>query len=120
MVKGLKGRRNKGNVKLRISHRFLEGLADSYTKLMNSDYEAENDHEHLLWLHAVYMEHKLLLMVAKDQEFYTLDLNGMEAMAYMQLWQSQPLPLAPYGATVVREILGKLDCKHQNAKLING
>jgi hypothetical protein len=109
----------KGILKLKVIGTQLAELCKVYDQLL-TEYRPENPHEQLLLECAAAFRHRVRQFVEKEQEKYTLPISGIEAIAFMQLWASQPIHVPPYGSVVISSIIGKIDSKHTDIKHIYG
>ena len=95
-------------IKYKLTGERLDILTELYEGLLLY-YGPANDHQRLLFECAAAMYTRLIKMADKDQQNYTLNLTGVEALAYMQLWTSQPMPVKPYQGVAVDDLIGKID-----------
>jgi hypothetical protein len=72
-------------------------------------YEPLNAHELLIKGHITQMRNRLYVMKVKEQLKYTLSFGPVEALAFVQLWESAPFSLSPYQAQIIQSIFNILD-----------
>lgn len=72
-------------------------------------FTCDNEHEQLLYQHALELSGRLTALEAKDQGKYTLSFTDTEALAFVQLWKIYPIPTGSHAQVIVGEIIGEID-----------
>lgn len=102
-------------IKVKASNQWLTQLTAAYKEVI-SQYVPENEHEQLLLECAVAFHERIEKMSLRDQQKFTLNVTAVEAIAFMQLWQSRPVPLKHYMAVAVNQLVAKIDHKRADVK----
>ncbi len=97
----------KRSIGVRLSHQRIEALMEICRGELET-FLPQNDHQFLLREYLTDLEHKLVLLVRRPQEYYTLSLSGTEAIAFHQLWQMLDIRRDKYAAVIVETMLKKI------------
>lgn len=80
-----------------------------------ANYAPANTHEQLLFEHAASLCRRLKKMAEKRQQGYSLRLTGIEALAYMQMWDIGDIEMDNYNGYLICRIVETIDkANHQN------
>lgn len=97
----------KRTVRIRISHERLEALHNLCIEMKN-DFVPDTEHGSLLKEYMLELEHRLKNMVDRNQERYTLNLSGTEAIAFYQLWNMLDIRHDKYANVIVGSLIQKM------------
>ncbi len=86
----------------------IEELYGVFTETLKV-FEPKNDHEELLFAHVKSYHHKLKVMVAKEQNTYTLTMSETEAVFFRQVWQYVQVKTSLYRAEIARNMIEVAD-----------
>lgn len=103
-------------VKHKLTAQRLEALSIAYLSVMR--HVPEDGHELLLQEHARELLQRISTMLLSDQQKYTLKMNGSEAMAFMQLWYTIPVPAGSLEQVVIGEIIKTIDKASKQPRLM--
>jgi len=97
----------KRSIRLRISSQRMEALQEICREMLD-DFSPDTDHRILLHEYLQELHQKIELMLDKNQETYTLILNGPEAVAFYQLWNMLDIQHDKYAVLIVDNLLKKM------------
>ncbi|MCF8448421.1 MAG: hypothetical protein K9G49_01010 [Taibaiella sp.] len=97
----------KRGIRLRISHQRIEALHEICGEMLD-EFKPDTDHRQLLHEYLYELQHKLLDMLGRNQENYTLQLAGTEAVAFYQLWNMLDIRHDKYAVLIVDNLLKKM------------
>jgi len=95
-------------VKARINHERVEALHIICDDMLKQ-FKPEDEHEQLLHEYLTELHHRLRKMKEKNQELYTLNMSGTEAIAFRQLWGMLDLRQDKYASIIIRSIISQID-----------
>lgn len=90
----------------------LQHLGELYNRAYNW-LLPENEHEDLLRTHIDELRHRMNVMLAREQNTYSLSLTLTEQCAFQQVWRMIPLE-HPYDQIVINAIIEKIDKEFHN------
>gem|GEM_PF-5697075 len=60
-------------------------------------------------MHMKYLMKRMRLLLVREQEKYTFNLNGMEALAFKQYWETLGVSLPLYQGEIIRASVSEID-----------
>src|SRR4051812_10008934 len=102
-------------VKIKISRSELVALNDVYLSITTYA-QPHDDHMRILLEHAYELRPNLQSLLGNWQAKYTLKLRGVAALAFLQLWQRQPLVAGSLEQVTVARVIEAIDQRSKAPK----
>ncbi len=97
----------KRGISIRISSQRVEALLEICAEMLE-EFIPGTEHHELLREYLYELQDKLIEMLKRNQDLYTLNLAGSESIAFMQLWNVLDISRDKYANIIVDNLLKKI------------
>ena len=97
----------KRGTKIKLTAERTEALREMY-QLLIDDFECNNDYRLLLLTHAREFEHRLKVMLVREQEHYTINLSEVEMTAFVGCWKDEPFAAGSWTGVIIKNIMDSI------------